>query len=62
LNKVSARVRYRTQTNIEGKKYSKRERYESEVMKARKATAAGVRARVKDRNAVVFTEKPEETE
>jgi len=62
LNKLSARVRYRTQTNVEGKKYSKRERYGSEVRKARKGTVAALKAREKVRDAVVFTEKPEETE
>jgi len=62
LNKLSARVRIRTQTNVEGKKYSKAEQYERAVRKARKATAAGVKARRKVRSAIVFTETPENTD
>jgi len=61
LNKLSARVRIRTQTNIEGKKYTKREQYERAVRRARKGTVAALKAREKVRDAVVFTEKKPET-
>jgi len=62
LNKLSARVRIRTQTKVEGKKYSAREKYEKAVAKARKGTETGLEARVKVRSAVVFPETAEATE
>jgi len=54
LNKMSIRVKFRTQNKIEGKKYSKREKYAKEVLKARKGTESGLSSRIKDRAELAY--------
>jgi len=54
LNKLSLRVKLRTQTKAEGKKYSKREKYEKAVKRAEKSTESGYDTRKKDRAEVVL--------
>jgi len=54
LNKLSLRVKLRTQTNVEGKKYSKREKYARAVKRAARPTETGYKARRKSRSKVVL--------
>jgi len=54
LNKLSLRVKLRTQTNVEGKKYNKREKYAKAVLRAEKSTETGIKSRLKDRAEVVL--------
>jgi len=54
LNKLSLKVKLRTQQNVEGKKYGKGERYGKEVNRAAKSTEAEVAARIKARAEVAY--------
>ena len=54
LNKLSLRVKLRTQTNVEGKRYSRREKYEKAVLGVAGSTASGVSSRQKERNAIAL--------
>jgi len=54
LDKLSLRVKLRTQDNVEGKKYAKGLNHEKHVAKAKKNTEAGLSAREKERNAIAY--------
>jgi len=54
LDKLSLRVKLRTQDNIEKKAYGKGLNHEEHVVKARKETKAGISARQKERNALAY--------
>jgi len=54
LNKLSLKVKLRTQTNVEGKKYGKGERYGKAVNRDKTSVEEGVAARVKSRDEVVL--------
>jgi len=54
LNKLSLRVKLRTQSNTEGKAYSSRDKYETAVRNAAGGAEAGYRQRVSSRNAIAY--------
>jgi len=54
LNKLSLRVKLRTQSKISGGKYGKGQVYEKHVRKARKGTESGYEKRRKEREEVVL--------
>jgi len=54
LNKLSLKVKLRTQTNVEGKKYGKSELYGKEVNKDAKSVEEGLARRIKDRDALAY--------
>jgi len=54
LNKLSLRVKYRTQSKLEGKKYGKTEKYDRAVKRAERGTDADLSARVKVRAEVAY--------
>jgi hypothetical protein len=54
LNKLSLRVKLRTQSNTEGKAYSARDKYETAVRNAAGGVESGYRQRVSSRNAIAY--------
>jgi len=54
LNKLSLRVRLRTQSKSEGKAYGRGQTYERHVRRAARPTEAGVSSRVRERGGVVL--------
>jgi peptidoglycan hydrolase CwlO-like protein len=54
LNKLSLRVKLRTQSNTEGKGYKKGEEYEKRVRRAAPGAQAGYSTRVRSRNQVAY--------
>jgi peptidoglycan hydrolase CwlO-like protein len=54
LNKLSIRVKLRTQSKLEGGKYKKGEEYETAVRNAANPSERGINARIKSRNQVEF--------
>jgi len=54
LNKLSLRVRLRTQSNVEKKRYGKGQVYERHVRKAARPTETGYSSRVKSRSEVAY--------
>lgn len=54
LNKLSLRVKLRTQSKTEGRSYGKGEEYEKAVRGARNPTESGLSGRVRSRNAIAF--------
>jgi len=54
LNKLSLRVKLRTQTKLSGGKYGKAQVYEKHVRKAAKGTESGYEARRKERSEVAL--------
>jgi len=54
LNKLSIRVKLRTQTKAEGKAYGKTEEYDKAVRGAKSPTETGYEARLKERSEVAY--------
>jgi hypothetical protein len=54
LNKLSLRVKLRTQSNVEGKGYNKAQEYEKHVRTAANPTESGHKQRLKERSSVEF--------
>jgi hypothetical protein len=54
LNKLSLRVKLRTQSNVEGKGYRKGEEYEKRVRRAAPGAQSGLSSRVGSRNQVAY--------
>jgi len=54
LNKLSLRVKLRTQSNVEGGKYGKGQVYERHVRRAARPTEGGLSSRQKERSEVVL--------